>query len=76
MSNPEVAALLHLDFTFVSRLRTGQRQPSITTLAKVREIFGWSIDEQVDAILADDYHIQFESQIDTYAATHQEKANV
>lgn len=76
MSNPEVADLLDLHFTFVSRLRSGIRQPSYTTLAKVKAVFDWPFDEQVGAILNDRYHIELEKKIDRYAAAHpKEKAN-
>lgn len=66
MTNPQVADLLGIHFTHASRLRTGQREPSITMIAKVRDVLDWSADDQLDAILKDRYHILLEGRLAKY----------
>ena len=63
ISNPTVAEALGIDATMVSRMRSGKRIPSITTMAAVEKAYGWSMDKQVDAALSHQYHIKFEAML-------------
>lgn len=69
MSNPQVADLLGVHYTYVSRLRSGRRLPSISTMAKIKELFDWDYESQVKAVLSDDFHVEFEKRLASYATT-------
>lgn len=71
MTNPQFAELIGMHFTFASRLRTGQRKPSLSTMVKISSLFDWSLDDQAKAMGRDNWHILLEQRIDQYAKTHE-----
>jgi transcriptional regulator with XRE-family HTH domain len=73
MSNPEVGDLLGVHFTFASRIRSGRRTPSLTTMVKIRDVFDWSLDDQAKAIQNGTYPALLEQRIDAYAKTQESK---
>lgn len=60
ISNPQVAALIDMSPTSVSRLRSGERHPSVMTMIEICEVFNWSIANQAYAYAEDNYHLEFE----------------
>lgn len=68
LSNPALAALIHVSPTYASRLRNGLRDPSDAIKVQIRDVFGWSLDDQVQAILDDTYGEKFSEQIERYLA--------
>lgn len=69
MSNTAVAALIGLTHAQVSRIRSGDRLPSIETMMNIHKVFGWSMDEQATARLQNLYGPRFEEAIGRYAST-------
>lgn len=60
ISNPQVADLIDMSPTGVSRLRSGARHPSVMTMITVADVFNWSMALQAHAYVEEDYHIEFE----------------
>lgn len=58
-----VADELDLTVATVSRLRSGDRSPSLETIKAVKQLTGWGIDEQVDAKSSNAYHTELEKQL-------------
>lgn len=54
-SNAEVAKELGIHFTTVSRLRSGQRQPSLVLIQKIAGTYGASVDRLIKAKLKGDF---------------------
>lgn len=51
-TNSEIAQLLGLTHSGVSRIRAGLRIPSFTTMAAIATEFDWPIEQQVGAVVA------------------------
>lgn len=49
LSNAEVANDLNLSPSGVSRLRSGERFPSLSVMQAIEKCYGWSVQEQADA---------------------------
>ncbi|QXJ40737.1 hypothetical protein [Curtobacterium phage Parvaparticeps] len=62
-TNSEVAARIGLTHSGVSRLRSGQRNPSIVVMRNIENQYGWEVGDQVNAIESDTFHAEFEAQI-------------
>lgn len=62
-SNPTVAREIGLTYTAVSRLRSGARVPSVSTMLMIQEIFGWPCQEQMDARGSGTFHLAFEAML-------------
>lgn len=58
-TNDALGELLGVSHAMVSRYRSGDRLPSIEVMDKIREVYGWSIDDQVAARNAGTYHEEF-----------------
>ncbi len=54
-TNLEVAHLLGLSKSAISMLRSGRRKPSVDTMERVAEIYGWSVVDQFNAKRAGTY---------------------
>lgn len=61
VSHSVVAERLDTDKSTVSRLRTGDRAPSLIMLTRMREVFGWRPDAQLRAWNEGRYHHEFEA---------------
>ena len=53
VTNPEVGKLLGISYSGVSRIRSGGRYPSLAVMRKVRDAYGWPINEQAALIPED-----------------------
>lgn len=64
-TNQEVGERIGLTHSSVSRLRSGARLPSVPTMARIQEVYGWSVQEQVEARGRGTYADEFEAAIAT-----------
>lgn len=69
-TNPEVGKRIGLSYSGVSRIRSGDRYPSLAVMRKIREAYGWSLADQ-QALIPDtgrnmDYAAEFERRIATH----------
>jgi transcriptional regulator with XRE-family HTH domain len=66
-TNPEVGKRIGLSYSGVSRIRSGDRYPSLAVMRKIREAYGWSVADQ-QSLIPDtgrnlDYALEFERRI-------------
>ena len=59
LSNGKLGELLGVSFATASRIRSGARLPSIEVMYRVKQLWGWSMDDQTEARLGGNYHLQF-----------------
>jgi len=59
-TNEEIAQKIGLSHSGVSRIRNGHRLPGIETMQKIQEVYGWSVQTQVDARSRGTYAAEFE----------------
>ena len=59
LSNAEVAHDLNLSPSGVSRLRSGERFPSLSVMQSIEKKYGWSVQEQADARRDRQWHEDF-----------------
>ena len=67
-THQHVANLLGLTVASVSRIRTGNRLPSLEVMTKIRDLLDWSIDDQTAARDADRYATEFNDRLERHAA--------
>lgn len=67
MTNREVAELLGLDHSTISKYRNGTRTPSLDVMVRIHNVLSWPLDEQVTAVIEDVYAPYLEGQIAQYA---------
>lgn len=60
ISNIQLGKLIGLSHASVSRIRSGDRLPSIRAMARIARLCDWSIDDQVAAREAGNYPEEFE----------------
>lgn len=65
MTGAELAELTGLSEATVSRLASGERKPSLETMAKVEGVLGWSVSRQTALYLegADAYANEFSERL-------------
>lgn len=59
-TNEWVAQQLGLTHSMISRIRSGDRRPSIEVMGKIQERFHWSLNKQLEARREGNYAAQFE----------------
>jgi transcriptional regulator with XRE-family HTH domain len=64
MNGAEMAEALGCSEATVSRLRSGERTPSVRLMSEIRRILSWSMDEQAAAIDRGDYAAVFTGKMD------------
>lgn len=47
ITNAAVGKRLGMSYSGVSRIRAGERYPSLPNMRKIRDVYGWSIEEQM-----------------------------
>jgi transcriptional regulator with XRE-family HTH domain len=45
-TNPEVGKRIGLSYSGVSRIRSGDRYPSLAVMRKIRDAYGWPVGDQ------------------------------
>jgi transcriptional regulator with XRE-family HTH domain len=55
MNGKQLAALLFCSPATVSRLLSSDREPSVALMLRIRELTGWTLDEQVNAASRGEY---------------------
>lgn len=58
-TNEYLGELLGVSHAMVSRYRSGDRLPSVDVMQRMKELYDWSIDDQVDARNSGTYAEQF-----------------
>lgn len=59
-TNTEVAARIALNHSTVSRIRRGERRPSLASMLRIQGQYGWSLSDQAASIVAGKYGADFE----------------
>lgn len=67
LSNTELGGLIGVSHASVSRIRSGDRKPSIRVMSKISKLTGWSIDGQVASRDKGTYAIDFEQAFSEYS---------
>ncbi|QBZ73252.1 helix-turn-helix DNA binding domain protein [Microbacterium phage Theresita] len=70
--NKAVAQRLGLSESGVSRLRSGSRFPSLAVMQDIEAAFGWTVQDQSDAIRGNTWTSGFEEALSGYAEEHAE----
>lgn len=60
ISNSQIGSDVGLDYTTVSRIRSGQRLPSIDVMVEIERCYDWPVADQVKARGNENYDEQFE----------------
>lgn len=60
ITNVRIASDIGLDHTTVSRIRSGDRMPSLDVMIEIERVYKWAIPLQVVARATDDYAGAFE----------------
>lgn len=67
LNNAEIAQALNLSPSGVSRLRNGERFPSLTTMQNIERVYGWPVQEQSEARRDRVWHEDFASVLQEFA---------
>ena len=59
-TNQEVADAITMTHSGVSRIRSGGRLPSIDTMRRIQDVYGWSVQDQIEARARGEYVEEFE----------------
>ena len=60
VTNVQVGDDIGLAHSTVSRIRSGDRLPSIDIMVEIARVYGWSVERQIEARMADRYTGRFE----------------
>lgn len=60
VTNQRVAEDLNITHSTVSRIRSGDREPSLALMMQIVQLFGWSLNSQAVAIGKERYAEEFE----------------
>ena len=60
VTNQKVADDLHITHSAVSRIRSGDRLPSLQLIRRIYAAYGWSYDEQMKDLHPERYATEFE----------------
>lgn len=63
VTNQRVADDLGITHSAVSRIRSGDREPSIALGARIAVLFNWSLDDQAKAMRVGNYSVLFEQRL-------------
>jgi hypothetical protein len=69
MTNGEIGKLIGLSYSAVSRLRRGERLPSVQVMVAIQDAFGWGVADQVwvrSSAGADGFARKFNDELDAY----------
>lgn len=58
-----LAAALGVSLATISRLRSGDRRPSMALMSRIEKELGWSIETQARAWINGNWHLKFETRI-------------
>lgn len=68
ITNTQIAEDIGLTHSGVSRIRSGDRLPSISVMAKIADVYGWSPDSQMAARFHGKYPERFEEVLEAHYA--------
>lgn len=71
LTNEQIAQMIGLTHSAVSRLRTGDRKPSVKTMFAIEAAFGWAAADQLQTRMLGTYAWanQFEAVLNDFALT-------
>lgn len=72
-TNKAVADKLGMSESGVSRLRSGDRMPSLSLMQRIQEAYGWSVQQQSDHRAAGTWTTGFEAAVTLHEATEHEQ---
>lgn len=61
VTNQRVGEDLGVSHSMISRIRSGDREPSIHLMMRIRDVLDWDITSQATAIGEGDYGVHFEA---------------
>lgn len=64
MNGAELAAVLGVTASTISRLRSGDRNPSIELMRKIESLLGWSVGEQASLVALDEYRTELDRRME------------
>lgn len=64
VTNQRVADDLDITHSMVSRIRSGDRHPSLVLACRISKTFDWSLQDQVNSINAGNYAALFEQRLE------------
>jgi DNA-binding XRE family transcriptional regulator len=64
VTNQRVADDLNITHSMVSRIRSGDRHPSLVLACRINKMFDWPLQDQVNAINAGNYAVLFEQRLE------------
>lgn len=59
-TNQRIADDLGITHSMVSRIRSGDRLPSLQLVRRINVVYGWSIEEQISSLDPKTYAVEFE----------------
>lgn len=65
LTNQQIAKTLGLSHSGVSRIRSGERLPSVAVMLKIESEYGWAIQDQAHARALGRYAQSFEKRVAT-----------
>lgn len=63
MNQPEAAEVLGCSLSTVSRIASGDRNPSVDLMKEIRRVFSWGIEAQISSIDDGTYAEQFKTKM-------------
>lgn len=63
VTNQQVATDLGITHSAVSRIRSGERRPSLDLLIRIADVFGWSVDDQAYSLSYGNYAADLETKL-------------
>ena len=63
ITNVDLGRLLELAPSYVSRIRSNERKPSISILMRIATELDWDLSEQGRAVVDDTYGVEFEKKL-------------
>jgi transcriptional regulator with XRE-family HTH domain len=73
MNGRQLADRLKVSQAHVSRLRSGERLPSMELMWSISDALGWPPGEQMEAVRAKQFHVQLNERLDADTPAEQEE---
>lgn len=74
ITNTDLADKIGVTHSMASRIRSGHRHPGLDTMARIRDLLGWPLDDQVAHRKAASYAPEFERRLVAHFGPEPENA--